>query len=148
METVRREALKRQLADVLGKLDTQRDAALTHELLQLSSAMAAYVGKYMRTQITPDEQVQQMLLDTQLSLAQTACDMFTRQKSQMDQQEQAVAEEASRSVAQIEKQREELRRAVENAQKLHVELMRTEMEARRTELQSRAMASRTLHREG
>ena len=148
METVRREALKRQLADVLGKLDTQRDAALTHELLQLSSAMAAYVGKYMRTQITPDEQVQQMLLDTQLSLAQTACDMFARQKSQMDQQEQAVAEEASRSVAQIEKLGEELRRAVESAQKLHVELMRTEMEARRTELQSRAMASRTLHREG
>ena len=46
METVRREALKRQLADVLGKLDTQRDAALTHELLQLSSAMASAMKEF------------------------------------------------------------------------------------------------------
>ena len=148
MEIVRRESLKRQLADILRKLDEDRGAALTHEMLQLSSAMVGYVGEYMRGQETEDENVRQMLLDAQLKLAQTACDMYARQKGQMDQQEKAVAAEASQTMAKLEKQRQTLRQAVESAQRLHQDAARTEMEARRTELQRRAMASRSIHREG
>lgn len=148
MEIVRRESLKRQLADILRKLDENRDAALTHEMLQLSSAMVGYVGQYMRGQTAADETVQQMLQDTQLKLAQTACDMYAKQKAQMDQQEQAVAAAASQTMAKLEKQRASLRKAVESAQRLHADAARTEMEARRTELQTRAMASRSIHREG
>lgn len=148
MESVRREALRRQLTDVLERLDHQRDAALTHDLLQLSSAMISYVSQQMRTMDAPEGETQEKLLDVQLSLTQAACDLYQTQRAQLDARERNVAEEAQRSTDGLNRQREALRRAVGEVQQLHKELMRTEMEARQTARQQEAMRSRRTLREG
>lgn len=147
MESVRREALKRQLTDVLERLDRQRDASLTHDMLQLSSAMISYVSQHMRALNIPDDQAQQRLLDAQLRLTQAACDLYQSQKAQLDAQERAIAEEAQHSTSRLNRQREELRQAVGEVQRLHRELMHTEMEARQAALQREAMRSRRTLRE-
>lgn len=148
MESVRREALRRQLTDVLDRLDHQQDAALTHDLLQLSSAMVSYVSQQMRTMDDPGDEMRGKLLDVRLSLTQAACDLYPVQRDQLDAQERAVAEEAQRSTDSLIRQREALRRAIGEVQQLHKELMRTEMEARQTARQQEAMRSRRTLREG
>lgn len=147
LESVRREALKRQLTSVLERLDSWRDAALTHDMLQLSRAMIGYVSQHMQAQETPDEAAQQQLTDLQLALTQAACDLYPAQKECLDEQERKIAEEARRGAQALSKQQEALQKAVGNVQQLHRTLMHTEMEARQTALQREAMRSRAALRE-
>lgn len=148
MESVCREALRRQLTDVLERLDHQRDAALIHDLLQLSGAMVSYVSQQIRTMDAPEDEAREKLLDVQLSLTQAACDLYRSQREQLETRERAVAEEAQRSTDSLNRQRDALRRAVGEVQQLHRTLMQAEMEARQTARQREAMRSRATLREG
>lgn len=147
LESVRREALKRQLTSVLERLDSRRDAALTHDMLQLSRAMIGYVSQHMQAQETPDEAAQEQLTDLQLALAQAACDLYPAQKERLDEQERKIAEEARHGAQALSKQQEALQKAVGDVQQLRRTLMHTEMEARQTALQREAMRSRAALRE-